>query len=139
MSNLVYNQAYQNLHLDRAKADSMKYVNLSFPNALPSSATPKLLYQYEHGYGYRPQFWGLWDIQYNAGLGGNARRGYGHMSNNTGFGLNADFYYTVDSVYVKLYLLYYGPFVAPPSIVGTTAKFTGYLFANDIENQDYTA
>ena len=138
MKNIIYNSQYQNLHMDRAKLDSMKTVQVNINTNLSSSATPRLLYRYAHGLGYTPQFWGLWDIQYAPGtLGGTKKRGYGHIANNTGYGLEASFYYTVDSTYISLYFLFD---TADTSVTtaGTTATFTGYLFSNGINSQDYT-
>ena len=138
MKNIIYNSQYQNLHMDRAMPNSMKTVDITINSNLASSATPRLLYQYDHNLGYVPQFWGLWDIKYATGtLGGTRRRGYGYI-HNTGFGLTASFYYTVDSTYISLYFLFN---TADTSVTtaGTTATFTGYLFSNGTDSQDYTA
>lgn len=138
MKNIIYNSKYQNLHMDRAKLDSMKTITVNINSNLPYSSTPVLLYQYEHGLGYTPQFWGLWDIQYAGGnLGSVRRRGYGYITHNTGFGLTASFYYTVDSTSIKLYFLFNAVFDGVTTS-GTVAKFTGYLFSNGRNNQDYT-
>ena len=142
MKKLLYDSRNQNLHMDRAKKDSMKTVKLTVNTNLAYSATPRLIHRYAHGYPYVPQFWGLWDIKYAAGgLGGGTRRGYGFISHNTGFALNADFYYTVDATYVSIYFLFNSVTgLSPkPNTAGTTATFTGYLFANDRSNQDYTS
>lgn len=139
MSGLVYNSQYQNLHMDRAKANSMFTVNVNITTNLSSSSTPRLVYQYAHGYDYIPQFWGLWDIHYSSGLYNNYRRGYGYITHNTGGGLTASFYYTIDATYIKLYFLFNTTMTPKPNPAGTTAVFTGYLFANDSTvNQDYT-
>lgn len=137
MKDMIYNSKYQNLHMDRAKSFSMFTVNLTSTSALASSATPRLLATITHNLGYVPQFWGLWDIQYGAGLDNVVRRGYGYISHNTGIGLTANFYYTVDSTAVKVYFHYETAGTKKPT--GTTAKFTGYLFANDRLTQDYTS
>ena len=139
MNNLIYTSQYQNLHMDRAKQDSMKTVQININTKLASSTTPRLLYRYAHGLGYTPQFWGLWDIQYAAGeLGGTKKRGYGYITHNTGSELTASFYYTVDSTYISLYFLFN---TADTSVTtaGTKATFTGYLFSNGRNSQDYTA
>ena len=134
----MFSSKHQNLHLDRAKADSMKTVQVNITTNLTSSATPRLLYRYAHGYSYIPQFWGLWDITYAAGnLGGVKKRGYGYIVHNTGFGLTASFYYTIDATYVNLYFLF-NTSLSGTNTAGTTATFTGYLFANDGQDQDYT-
>jgi hypothetical protein len=138
MKNIIFNSKYQNLHMDRAKLDSMKTITVNINSNLASSTTPVLLYQYEHNLGYVPQFWGLWDIQYAAGdLGGAKRRGYGYIVHNTGFGLVASFYYTVDSTSIKLYFLFNT--FGSATTAGTVAKFTGYLFSNGRNDQDYTS
>lgn len=140
MKNIIYNSQYQNLHMDRAKKNSMFTVNIKVNSNLSNSTTPRLLFSYPHGYNYVPQFWGLWDVKYaQGGLGGGYRRGYGRIVNNTGFGLLADFFYVVDSSSVKLYFLF-NSIVSGTNTAGTTATFTGYLFANDSTvDQDYTA
>lgn len=123
--------------MDRAKLDAMKTINVTINSNLASSTTPVLLYRYAHGYTYPPQFWGLWDITYASGiLGGVKKRGYGYIVHNTGFGLTASFYYTVDSTYINLYFLFNTTSGATTS--GTVAKFTGYVFANSREPQNYT-
>jgi hypothetical protein len=63
------------------------------------------------------------------------RRGYGYMIHNTGGGLIANFYYTVDAQYVNLYFHY--ETAGSYDTSDTTATFTGYVFANDRESQDY--
>jgi len=146
MSNLIYDSRNQNLHMDRANVESMKTVNVTITTDLASSATPVLLYEYEHGYTYVPQFWGLWDINYmpNAqstpdysGLKQPQRRGYGYIPHNTGIGFEFSFYYIVDATYVKLYCVFNTAITPKPNCSGTTAQFTGYVFANDRTSQTY--
>lgn len=139
MKNIIFNSRYQNLHMDRANVESMKTVTININSNLASSTTPVLVYQYNHNLGYVPQFWGLWDIKYAQGdLGGITRRGYGYITHNTGFGLTASFYYTVDSTSIKLYFLFNSQ-LSGTTTAGTVAKFTGYLFSNGRNNQDYTS
>lgn len=138
MRELVYNSKFQNLHMDRANKESMKTVKVRVNTNLSYNSNPRLIYQYKHGYDYVPQFWGLWDIKYSSGLNNTIRRAYGYITHNTGAGLTASFYYTVDSQYVKLYFHFNG-FISPkPNPAGTVATFTGYLFANGRNNQNYT-
>ena len=143
MKDLIYNSQYQNLHMDRAKPISMRTVEININSNLSSSATPRLVFEYAHGYDYTPQFWGLWDVVFMGGLGfdGNPyiRRAYGYMPHNTGFGLVASWYYTVDSTHVRLYFLFNNQTGSTITTAGTKAVFTGYLFANGRNNQDYTS
>lgn len=138
MKKIIYTSQYQNLHMDRANPESMKTVQININTNLAASDTPRLIYRYKHGYDYIPQFWGLWDIKYSSGLSNVTRRGYGHITHNTGFGLTASFYYTVDTEYVNIYFLHNSFTTPKPSTAGTKATFTGYLFANDRTKQDYT-
>ena len=130
--------------MDRANINNMKTVNITINTNLASSGVPVLLYTYNHGYSYIPQFWGLWDINYMP----NAQsptydslkkrvRGYGYVTHNTGFGFTFNFYYTIDATSIKLYCIFDTFFDPKPNCSGTTAKFTGYLFANGRDNQDY--
>lgn len=139
MKNIIYSSQYQNLHMDRANPEAMKTVNITIATSLGKSSTPRLLYRYKHGYDYKPQFWGLWDINFfpNSSANTRVKRGYGLIPHNTGIGLTVNFYYIVDDEYVNLYLLY-NTIQTPPNIAGTTAKFTGYLFANGVDSQDYS-
>lgn len=140
MKELIYNSKHQNLHMDRANKESMKTVNVTINTNLSYSTTPRLVYRYKHGYDYVPQFWGLWDIDYfpNSSSYTNTKRGYGYITHNTGAGLAANFYYTVDAEHVNLYFIFNG-FISPkPNVSGTKAIFTGYSFANGRNNQDYT-
>jgi len=150
MRDVIYNSKYQNLHMDRANPKSMFTVEVNINSNLPYNPSqpyqdiqPTLLYEYVHGYNYIPQFWGLWDIKYGGTegdyttLGGITRRGYGFITHNTGFGLTASFYYTVDAVSVKLYFLFWSV-NSGMKTTGTKAVFTGYLFANGRTSQDYT-
>lgn len=133
--------------MDRAKLDSMKTVNITISTDLASSSTPVLLYEYDHGYNYIPQFWGLWDINYlpNAQsptydyLKQPQRRGYGYITHNTGIGFVFSIYYTVDITSIKLYCLFNTTLSPKPNISGTTARLTGYLFANGRNDQEYGA
>ena len=139
MKDIIYNSQYQNLHMDRANKEAMKTINVTFDSNLAYSATPRLLARYRHGYSYVPQIWGLWDIEYfpNDGAYKRTARGYGYINYNTGAGMVAGFYYTVDSEYVNLYFIFDG-ILTKPTTVGMKAVFTGYVFANDRQNQDYT-
>lgn len=137
MSKFTYLSQYQNLHMDRANPESMKTVNITFNTNLPNSNTPRLMYRYKHGYSYRPQMWGLWNIKYSADLGGSNRRAYGNVWHNTGAGLVHTIYYTVDTEYVSLYVLHNAN-GATFRTSGETITFTGYVFANDLTNQDYS-
>lgn len=132
--------------MDRANAEYMKTITVTINTNLTSSATPRLLYTYEHGYNYTPQFWGLWEINYmpNAQstpdysyLKQPQRRGYGFIEHNTGVGFQFSIYYTVDSTYIKLYCVFNTTLDPKPNCSGTTARLTGYLFANDRSNQQY--
>lgn len=136
---LTYNSRYQNLHMDRANINAMKTVNVTVTSNLPNSSTPILLHRYAHGYSYIPQVWGLWDIHYSSALGNGSKRGYGTILHNTGIGLTCTFYYTVDATYVNCWLIFNTTSTPPPATSGMTAKFTGYVFANDLTAQDYTA
>lgn len=144
MKDITYSSQYQNLHMDRAKLDSMKTVNVTINTNFTSSATPRLLYRYPHGLPYRPQFWGLWDINYFTNVQSQYnylkynRRAYGYVVHNTGAGLSANLYYTVDDTYINLYFHFQTTLSPVPNTSGTTLTFTGYLFSNSRENQDYT-
>ena len=140
MKDLVYNSQYQNLHMDRANKEAMKTIKVTFNSDIAYSTTPRLLARYKHGYDYIPQVWGLWDINYFPNAGSTyarTARGYGYINHNTSAAMTASFYYTVDSEYVNLYFIFDG-FLTKPTTVGMTAVFTGYVFANDRQNQDYT-
>lgn len=140
MKNIIYNSQYQNLHMDRANKEAMKTVKVTINTNLAYSSTPRRLYRYKHGYDYPPQFWGLWDINYFPNGPTNYRfnrRAYGFILHNTAGTMLCTFYYTVDSEYVNLYLLFNGT-VTKPNISGTNLTFTGYVFANDRSPQDYT-
>ena len=124
--------------MDRANVESMKTVTININSNLASSSTPVLVYQYTHNLGYVPQFWGLWNINYSAGLDGKTIRRYGYVTHNTGVGLTANWYYTVDSSSIKLYF-HYETSLSGKTTSGTKAVFTGYLFSNGRNNQDYTS
>lgn len=144
MKGMTYLSRYQNLHMDRAKKDSMKTVDITFTSNLTSSSTPRLIFEYEHGLGYTPQFWGLWDINYFTNVQSQYsymkynRRAYGYVVHNTGAGLTASFYYKVDSTHIRLYFHFQTSMSPVPATNGMTVKFTGYLFSNDRTTQDYT-
>lgn len=138
MKNIIYNSQCQNLHMDRANQDYMKTVQININSNLASSPYPVLLYRYEHKLGYTPQFWGLWDIAYSSGLYNVKKRGYGYILHNTSGSLQASFYYVVDATYISLYFIF-ETFSDPiETTSGTKATFTGYLFSNGRNNQDYT-
>jgi len=143
MSDLIYDSRNQNLHMDRANVESMRTVNVTISSNLASSATPILLHTYAHGYNYTPQFWGLWDINYLPNVQAeynslkSTKRGYGYISHNTGIGFVFSFYYTVNSTNIKLYCLFNTTSSPVPLTNGTTAQFTGYVFANGRGDQQY--
>ena len=138
MKGITFISRYQNLHMDRAMPNSMKTVNITINSNLASSATPRLLYQYDHNLGYVPQFWGLWDIKYpNNGLGGGTKRGYGTIVHNTSTTPVYTFFYVVTSMSVQLYCTY-NTTASNVGTSGTKVTFTGYLFSNGSNAQDYT-
>ena len=138
MSDIIYSSKYQNLHMDRARPNSMITVNFSVNTNLAYDPSPRLLYEYAHGYNYTPQFWGLWDVKYGAGLDNILKRGYGYISRTTAVATTANFYYEVDYTHVRIYFHFDGLFPASkPNPSGTTGTFTGYVFANDRINQTY--
>lgn len=128
--------------MDRANKNSMITVDCTITTDLLYSASPRLIYEYAHGYDYTPQFWGLWDVRFANTFTASAPedrliRAYGEAW----YGAaepQAGFYYTVDSSHIRLYFHFDGSFpVSRPNPIGTTAVFTGYLFANDRTNQVY--
>lgn len=140
MSDLIYLSRYQNLHMDRTNPENMKQVNITVDTDLSVSSSPRLVHRYRHGYDYPPQFWGLWEVKYPAGMFEPQQvifRGYGYAGYGL-FNLNFYFYYEVDEEWVNLYLVYDEIFGKSIDTRGATARFTGYLFANDLTPQDYT-
>lgn len=140
-NDFIYLSRYQNLHMDRVNNNSMSTTEISIETNFDYNQPPVLIHRYRHGYSYRPQFWGLWDIQLNSDFGGIYIRMYGLPAYMTGLGPSADFHYEVDDEYVNIYFSYSDPRPGTPARLDTSgikATFTGYIFANDLNEQDYT-
>jgi hypothetical protein len=95
-----------------------------------------MFYKFRHGYNYKPQVWGLWDIEWSASLGGFSANGYGQLSNSTGFP-SSSIWYTFDEEWVYLNI-YKGDLGFGFSAIGTIVTLTTYIFADDLTSQDYT-
>lgn len=140
MDNLVFLSKYQNLHMDRVNPENMKEVNVTVNSDIPIDPSKRLVYRYKHGYTYKPQFWGMWEIVLPPSVmppSGVTLRNYS-SAGVTNIGLNLFFHYEVDSEYINLYINFNQPFGKNVNIIGTTARLVGYTFANDYQKRDFS-
>lgn len=125
--------------IDQTNVESFRNTTVNFINNIPIN-TPILIHSFKHGYDYKPQVWGLWNITFGPGslTPGLIKNGYGIVTNVTGIPLIM-FWYEYDEQDIKLYVSIEDPFESGlVDLTGTTAVLTTYVFADDLTAQDYT-
>jgi len=125
--------------IDPTKADTFRTTTVVFLNDAPDNVKT-LIASFAHGYTYRPQVWGLWNVTWGASIAGTpgvVQNGYGYLINSSGIPASS-LSYEWDETKVYLYLTKGAlPPIAPSSAIGTTAILSTYIFVDDLQTQSY--
>jgi hypothetical protein len=122
--------------IDQTKQDTFRTTTVRFLNDVPDN-TKTLIASFEHGYKYRPQVWGMWNVIWSASQGGAEQNGYGALTNSSGIP-SSTLSYDWDEEKVYLYLEKGSTVGTPTNAIGTTATLTTYIFADDLQEATYT-
>lgn len=126
--------------IDPTKLDSFRTTTVTFLNDVPDNTKTQVA-SFAHGYDYRPQIWGLWNVTWGPSIAGTPnteQNGYGYLINGAG-SPSASFSYEWDATNVYLYLLK-GTSIIPPvssNAIGTVATLTTYIFVDDLQEASY--
>lgn len=134
---MLFNTQYQMVHIDRKKPNSMRTTVITLNNS-PPKGVKTLVATIPHGYSYTPMVFLLWEIKYNAWLGGATQRGYEKLTSTTGLGPVGTTEYAVDSTNIKVYFTWSDPTNTGGNPAGTKIQATTYVGANDFTPRDYT-
>lgn len=135
ITDLSLSMQFPLVKVDQTSAKSFQSIMLTFLSNPPLS-TRTQLYSFAHEYDYLPQAWGLWNVTTMPSFA-SYDQAYGTYVASSGVGLNLVLDYTIDETNVTLY----GTFTdsgGGNTVIGTVAVLTLYIFADDLQTQDYT-
>lgn len=124
--------------IDQTQLETFRTTTVNFVSDTPDDVKT-LIASFSHGYTYKPQMWGLWNVTWGAGIAGTpglVQNGYGDITNTSGTPAST-LSYEWDETTVKLYLLKGTAFGVPSSAIGTTAALTTYIFVDDLQEASY--
>lgn len=134
----IMSTRYPFAKIDPTQTDTFRTTTVTFLRDVPDDTKTEVA-SFLHGYDYRPQIWGLWNVTWGpsiAGTPGLEQNGYGAITNTSGLP-TATFSYEWDETTVRLYLLKGTTFLSPSSAIGTTATLTTYIFVDDLQEASY--
>jgi hypothetical protein len=136
---IIMSTKYPFAKIDPTKTDTFRTTTILFTKNT-TKAVDTLIYQFDHGYTYTPQVWGLWSIIWGpgvVGVAGSTYNGYGTVSSSSGIPV-ATLHYKVGMSRIELYAIWSDPLnLAPIDLSGTIATLTTYVFADDLTTQTY--
>jgi len=138
-NDILMSTRYPFAKIDQTIENSFRTTTVTFLNNTVNGVKT-LIHSFRHGYTYKPQVWGLWNIAWGPGslVPGSVFNVYGTVSSSTGIP-SATIWYEWDETFVYMYAIWSDPFgFTPLSLVGTVATLTTYIFADDLTSQDYT-
>lgn len=139
-ADIIMSTKYPFAKIDPTKTDSFRTTTVTFLNDVPDN-TKTLIASFAHGYDYRPQIWGLWNVTWGASIAGTPnteQNGYGYLVNGSA-SPTASLSYEWDETTVYLYILK-GTSIIPPissNAIGTIATLTTYVFVDDLQTASY--
>lgn len=130
LSDIQLSTSFPFAKIDPTKDGTFQTITTTIIND-PANNTLVNFHNFEHGYEYEPQVWGLWTVSGPPLAVPSFDNSYGNYISSTGID-GFSLYYDVTSTEIKLYLYKYVGF-GPLSLVGVTAKFTVYIFVDDLQ------
>ena len=140
-ANLLMSTHYPFTKIDPTMLNTFRTTNVTFLNDAPDNTKTQIA-SFAHGYTYRPQVWGLWNVTWGPNIAGTpnvVQNGYGTLLNTSGVPAST-LSYEWDATNVYLYITKGAiPPGAPSNTIGTSVRLTTYVFADDMQDQDYTS
>lgn len=125
--------------IDPTQLETFRTTTVTFLSDPPDNVKTQIA-SFAHGYDYKPQLWGLWDVTWGpsiAGTPGVEQNGYGSLTNSSGIPAST-LSYEWDTTTVYLYITKGAlPPIAPSSAIGTSATLTTYIFVDDLQEASY--
>lgn len=138
-TDIIMSTRYPFAKIDPTKSDSFRTTTVTFITDTPDNVKT-LIAQFAHGYSYKPQLWGLWNVVWGPSIAGSAnveQNGYGVLVNSAGIP-NSSLSYEWDATNVYLYLNKgANPPGTPSNAIGTVATLTTYIFVDDLQDASY--
>lgn len=137
-ADLIMTTRFPFAKIDPTEIDTFRTTTVTFLRDVPDD-TKTLITSFPHGYTYKPQLWGLWNVTWGAGIagtGGQEQNGYGVLTNSSG-SPSSTLSYEWDEASVYLYLLKGTNVFTPSNAVGTVATLTTYVFVDDLQEASY--
>lgn len=136
---VIMSTKYPFAKIDPTQRDSFRTTIVSFLNDVPDNVKTQIA-SFAHGYIYKPQIWGLWNVTWGPDIAGTAnavQNGYGAITNTSGFP-SSTLSYEWDTTRVYLYLTKGALSPGLPSnAIGTSATLTTYIFVDDLQESSY--
>lgn len=137
-ADILMSTRYPFAKLDPTQTESFRTTTVTFLSDTPDDVKTRIA-SFSHGYTYKPQIWGLWNVTWGpsiAGTPGLEQNGYGSLTNGSGLP-SATFSYEWNATEVILYLLKGTAFMSPSNAIGTSATLTTYIFVDDLQEASY--
>lgn len=137
-SQVLMTSQYPFAKIDQTMLETFRTTTVTFLNDVPNNVKTQIAF-FPHGYTYRPQVWGLWNVTWGPNIVGTPnvqQNGYGNLTNSSGFPAST-FSYEWNETNVYLYLFKGSGFPGDGNAIGTVATLTTYIFADDLSTQSY--
>lgn len=123
--------------IDPTRSDTFRTTTVTFITDPPDNVKT-LVAQFAHGYSYKPQLWGLWNVTWPASFPIVEQNGYGSLNSSSSIN-SVNIRYEWDATNVYLYMTKTNLGIPFYSVIGTTAKLSTYIFVDDLQEQNYTS
>lgn len=133
-SDVIMTTRYPFTKIDQTKIDTFRTTTVSFLTNT-ANGVDTIVASFDHGYKYKPQVWGLWNVTWSPSLGGHNQNGYGYITNTSGFP-STSLWYEVNETTIDLHIRKFDGFFGT-STIGTTATLTTYVFVDDLTTASY--
>lgn len=134
-SDVLMTTKYPFAKIDQTKTDTFRTTTVTFLNDVANNTDVEIA-SFLHGYDYKPQLWGLWNVTWSPSLGGSEQNGYGALTNTSGTP-SSTLWYEWDETTVRLYINKGWSVIVPTDTTGLTAALTTYVFADDLQEASY--
>lgn len=138
-ADIIMSTKYPFAKIDPTQLETFRTTTVTFLTDTPDNVKTQIA-SFAHGYTYRPQLWGLWNVTWGPSIAitpSQQQNGYGYLINTSSLPA-AILSYEWDTTTVYLYLSKGAiPPGTPSSAIGTTATLTTYIFVDDLQEQSY--
>lgn len=135
-ADILMSTKYPFAKIDQTKSDTFRTTTVTLLSDTTDNTQVEIA-SFEHGYDYRPQVWGLWNVTWGPSITGTPnleQNGYGALTNTSGIPAST-IHYEWDTTSIYLYLTKGSS--GSSDATGTVATLTTYVFADDMTEQSY--